>query len=319
LLFANGAGKSTNSVVCEDYESFSDLKKRNLSATSKVLVEDILSGSKPFMKALLSPSEREWLRDLQSETMEAKEVVKFNIGYVSGHKSFFHPSDEVVRSFRLPERSIKKSVVTGRKMNRATLSISEVESATENLWLPDPQRLTAGELRYIAWGEEQSIHMGHKASRRSPWYLVPGVMKPDFFVTVFGDLPRLIINDTGLPASNSILTGKFIKTEKPLYFALSWYTSVTRLGIELSVHSLGGGVLVLVPREADAIRMPPVYHGKVPASLLNRLEKCLRVNNLEGAYAVGDEWLLRNGWNPLDLEKSREIAQRLRLRRITKS
>ena len=35
----------------------------------------------------------------------------------------------------------------------------------------------------------------------------------------------------------------------------SWYSPLTLLSAELEVHSLGGGVMVAVPREADAIRI----------------------------------------------------------------
>ena len=134
-------------------------------------------------------------------------------------------------------------------------------------------------------------------------------------LTVFGELPRLLINDGLLPASNSILIGRFKAPFPAEEFLMLWYSSITRLGIELSVHSLGGGVLVMVPREGDSVMMPKPLRKKVPIALLGKLKKHLELNDIQSAYQVGDEYLLRNGWHSEDIETAKKLAAQFMARR----
>ena len=168
--------------------------------------------------------------------------------------------------------------------------------------------MSPGDLEYIDFGEEIGVQTSHKTSGRNPWYEIPGIVIPDLMLTVFGELPRLLVNDASLPASNSILIGRFKVPFPADEFLMLWYSSVTRLGIELSVHSLGGGVLVLVPREGDAVMMPKPIGKKVSKSLLMKLKNSLQRNDMVSAYEVGDEYLIRNGWNPNDIDMAKKLA-----------
>jgi hypothetical protein len=275
---------------------------------NSITIDEIVSGEKPFMKAHLSPSEREWLSNIQGQCQKAIEYAKFNIGYVSGNKKYFHPSDKVIVEFQLPTTSLKPAVVTARKLSNSGFLTSCLNDELEQLWLPNTAALSAGEKQYVEFGEESGFNASHKTSGRNPWFGVPGVITPDLMLTVFGELPRLLINDAKLPASNSILIGRFKKPFPTDEFLMLWYSSVTRLGIELAVHSLGGGVLVMVPREADSILMPKPIEKKVSTVLLRQLRKHLEANDMPSAYAVGDKYLTSNGWNSTDVEICKKLA-----------
>jgi len=308
LLFADSSGKSTTSIECEDFDSFDSLITNKSTAKNVISIQEILSGNKPFMKVSLTPSDREWLVHVHSQCQRALELVKFNIGYVSGNKSYFHPSKDVIQKYRLPKRSLHNAVVTARKLSNSSYLTSQLTSGIEQVWIPNPSKLTMGELAYIKHGEDSGFNAGNKTSGRKPWYLVPGIVVPDVMLTVFGDLPRLLINDARLPASNSILIGRFKKAFPAQEFLLLWYTSITRLGIELSVHSLGGGVLVLVPREGDSIMMPKPINRKIPQKLFERLLHHLKSNDYSSAYEVGDSYLISGGWDPEDLYRARKLS-----------
>jgi hypothetical protein len=308
LLFADSSGKSTSTVICEDYNTFEDMNMRNAVGVNSVPLDEIISGEKPFMKVHLNNSEREWLERTQLKCQKAIEYAKFNIGYVSGNKDYFHPSDEVIESYRLPNRSLKDAVVTARKLSKSSFLTSELTTGLDKVWLPNHKKLTIGENEYIRYGEKQKFDLSHKTGGRDPWYEIPGVVIPDLMLTVFGELPRLLINDAGLPASNSILIGRFKQPFPQEEFLMLWYSSITRLGIELSVHSLGGGVLVMVPREGDSVMMPKPIGKKVPKSLLKELMNFLEANDMNSAYQVGDEYLILHGWAPDDILKSKELA-----------
>jgi hypothetical protein len=308
LLFADSSGKSTSTVVCENYNTFEDMNLGNSEGVTLIPLEEIISGSKPFMKAHLNNSEREWLERTQLNCQRAFEYAKFNIGYVSGNKDYFHPSVEIVKKYRLPKRSLMDAVVTARKLSKSSFLTSELSAGIDQVWLPNHKKLTPGEEEYIRYGEDQKFDTSHKTGGRNPWYEIPGVVIPDLMLTVFGELPRLLVNDANLPASNSILIGRFKEPFPPEEFLMLWYSSITRLGIELSVHSLGGGVLVMVPREGDSVMMPKPIGKTVKQSSLIKLKGFLEVNDMHSAYEVGDEYLIRHGWNPDDILMAKELA-----------
>jgi hypothetical protein len=318
LLFAEDFGGSTTTVSCEDFDSFSDLQKGKTQRTTSVRVDEILSGSKPFIRALLSEDQRSFVEDLHSRCHSASALVKFNIGYVSGNKTFFHPNKDVIKRFKLPQKSLRPAVVTARRLSGTSFLTSQLQQSMELLWLPNPGRLTKGEVAYIDFGEKSGVGDGRKTSNRHPWFVVPSVVIPDIMLTVFGELPRLLINDLEVPASNSILVGRFHDHVDRDKLLMIWYSSITRLGIELAVHSLGGGVLVLVPREADAIMIPRIPEIAVSPKLLTRLGECLERNDLASAYRVGDDYLLTAGWQQDELTKALHIANKLQSRRSRK-
>jgi hypothetical protein len=315
LLFAEESGKSTSHVICEDYLTFQDMTFGNTSGLNRIPLEEIISGDKPFMKVHLSESERHWLGRVQNQCQKAIEYAKFNIGYVSGNKKYFHPSERDIKEFRLPISSLKDSVVTARKLSSSGYLTSELTTGLEKVWLPSSKKLSQGEKKYIEHGEKMEFNIGHKTGGRKPWFEIPGVVIPDIMLTVFGELPRLLINDRGLPASNSILIGRFKYSIPPEEFLMLWYSSITRLGIELSVHSLGGGVLVMVPREGDSVMMPKPSGQRVPIRLLKKLKKSLELNDMLSAYEIGDEYLIQSGWDPEDIKKAKTLANGFMARR----
>jgi hypothetical protein len=67
---------------------------------------------------------------------------------------------------------------------------------------------------------------------------------------------------------------------------------LTALQCELQVHSLGGGVLVLVPRETAAVRV--AEPSKEAQSGLRVVHQLLRTGRLQDAYSAGDELVLRH-------------------------
>lgn len=315
LLFADSSGKSTTSVICEDFNTFTDVVNEQTAGFNLIPIEEILSGQKPFMKVHLSVADRKWLEKLEKKCQKAIEYAKFNIGYVSGNKKFFHPTEEVIKEFSLPKTSLKKAVVTARKLSKSSYLTSEIDECLEKVWLPNSNKIMPGESKYIQHGVNLGFNSSHKTGGRNPWYVIPGVVIPDILLTVFGDLPRLIINDSKVPASNSILIGRFKNPFPTDEFLMLWYSSVTRLGIELSVHSLGGGVLVMVPREGDSVMMPKPVGKKVPLMHLRKLKEALQVNDMKTAYEIGDEYLLSSGWSKDDILKCQKLATEFMLRR----
>lgn len=317
VLLADRSGSSTHVIESELYATRFALTEGHEPERVTIAVADVLDGSRPFVKALLGEKFGSSLQSFEQRTVRADTYAKFNSGYVDASKAYFHPSAATQCTFDLPARSLRAAAKNARPMAGAGYSTSSLPpGATHSLWLPDVDNLTPGELRYIAAGEKVGVHTGFKTRNRRPWYRVPDVRVPDLLLPVFGELPKMMLNEAGLVASNSVLLGFWRQPVDPSTFILAWYSSPTRLGIELSVHSLGGGVLVVVPREADSIRMPRLPELPPRRELLDQLDEALRAKDLPSAYRVGDAYLLEAGWPEDELATARQMADVLRSWRV---
>ena len=285
ILLADGRGGSTDHVIYEAYESVRDMTGGTSSDGGQVSVKAIINGERAFQRALLPAGLDDLMIDAAAvgTTVRAASLVTFRIGYVAGDKSFFHPNSETVRKHGLPEPSLRKSLINARRLRGQGVWTSGLtEESTDRLWLPNGE-LTDGERIYAAEGERAGVSDGYKARIRSPWYRVPGVKTPDAIVTVFSDKPLLLVNDASYVASNSLLCA-YLKTGTIEQFAASWYNPLTLLSIGLEVHSLGGGVVIMVPNEASNVA---VLRPDGVAPDLKRIDAALRMGDTAAAYDSG--------------------------------
>lgn len=73
--------------------------------------------------------------------------------------------------------------------------------------------------------------------------------------------------------------------EDPASFISSWYTPLTLLSTEMQVHSLGGGVMIAVPKEADAVQLLKET-STLPVDG-DRLNAALCSGDAKAAYGTG--------------------------------
>ena len=291
ILLADNKGSETSSVEFDAFETVADLTADSPLTRASLRIEEVGS-NRPFVTALLDPHMRDIRERLIPFTLPAEDVAAFRIGYVSGDKNFFQPSPSEIDRFQIPETSLRSAVASGRKLRGQGLWTSELTNS-QPLFLPDANNLTKGDLGYIRHGEELAVNERYKCRIREPWYVVPGVKVPDALLTVFSEIPLLMGNDAARVASNSLICA-YLRPDKDLGdFIGQWYTSVTLLSIEEEVHSLGGGVFVLVPKEASRIR---IAHNKHTSSGNHkRINECLRRGDARSAYRVGDDSLVSSG------------------------
>jgi hypothetical protein len=119
-----------------------------------------------------------------------------------------------------------------------------------------------------------------------------------------------MVNDAGTYASNSLLCGYLRDGADAARVAASWYTSLTLLECELRIHSLGGGVLIIIPGEADKVRLPSAGG----TAHLAEVDVALRTGDIASAYSVGDRHVLRAGagLSGAEVELLREGVHQLR-------
>lgn len=294
VLFASGYGAHTQAVT---YETFSNTQALELAEpeTSRVLsIDSIVAGERSFVHALLPARLSAFLEERGSElTRPLGSLCTFNIGYVSGDKNFFNPSKQAISAFGLSADSLVPAITNGRQLKGMGIRTSNKDRSLDDmLFLPkgtSKGQLRKSEAAYVSWGRANKVDQRYKCQVREPWYVVPGVKVPDVLLSVFADRPLMSLNDAGYVASNSLLCG-YMKQGRPSDMVAAWYTSLTMLSCELEVHSLGGGVMILVPNEASRINLPKLEN--VGSVVINGLDRRLRSDHAESAIVFGDEQLL---------------------------
>jgi hypothetical protein len=313
LLFADGAGGSTATVDFEAFETSRDFVAGHEAIRAQVPLSEIVRGDRPFTHALLPPALRLLLHDkVDPHTVELGLLAKFNIGYVTGDKSFFHPQRGVAVKHALPSASLHATVTSARQLRDAGIFTSGLTSS-ERLFLPPAGPLTEGEARYIRKGEREKLNRRYKCRVRKPWWRVPGVLTPDLIVSVFSEEPCMLVNDAQLFASNSLLCG-YVRDGTPRALVAGWFTPLTALQCELHIHALGGGVFVLVPNEISRIRVPKLSGLGLN---LGSLDQAVRNGDFQAAHAWGTRFVLQKALRLSDddvglIEEGREILARWR-------
>lgn len=285
ILLADGRGGATDEVRYVAYETVSDMVAGIKSVGGVVEIASILAGERAFQRQLLPAGLEDLVTEAKASSwiMPASDMAAFHIGYVAGNKKYFHPDAATAKSYRLPEASLRPALVNARKLRGQGLWTSGVsEAATDHLWLPGDD-LSSGEQRYVHYGEQTGVSAGYKASLRQRWYVVPAVREPDAIVSVFSDRPMVLVNDASWVATNSFLCA-YMRQYSAVELAAAWYNPLTLLTIGLEVHSLGGGVVVMVPNEAS--RVSVLQPDKARADV-KQIHKALLSGDMLAAYDCG--------------------------------
>jgi hypothetical protein len=292
LLFADGFGGSTSAIELDAYETVAQLAASEPVVNRTISLDQVVNGDRAFLQALLPDEAVDLLTErLHLVTVPASELVTFNIGYVTGDKTFFHPDAATIEDHSIPPASLRASLTSSRQLRGMGVRTSALDEAAQtHLFLPTDE-LTEGERRYVAHGVQEGVDQRYKCRIRDPWYVTPYVKVPDVLLPVFTERPALLVNDARYVASNSLLCG-YVKAATAEQLATAWFTSLTTLQLELQVHSLGGGVMVLVPREAGAVRLPT--RVEADAEHLDRVHQLLRDDRIGEAFEAGDDRVLRD-------------------------
>ena len=291
VLLADNYGEQTQTVHYQAFERVEDMADGTPVVDEQIEVEGLARGQRLFIEALLGKELRDFLHDqIEATTTPARNLVTFNIGYVTGDKEFFHPTQELTSRYNLPALSLRPALTSTRSLKNSGLKTSALMQAeTDNLFLPAGDILAEGERQYVNWGEESGVSQRYKCRVREPWFLVPGVRVPDLILSVFSERPVLLINDNKYLASNSLLCG-FAVGATTAEIAAGWYTSLTLLQCELEVHALGGGVMVLIPGEAGSIRLPRQVFAH--EEHIDYIDCQLKKGKTLEAYQSGDQKIL---------------------------
>lgn len=295
LFLADDFGGSTSYVEYSLYGDRRALFDNFPQKTCQILIDDILKGKKPFVWELLNTAQQMLIEDLRQRQIivPISTSCKFRIGYVCADKRFFHPSLDVIRDFRIPPENLTPCIPNSKAINGGTNIGITLEDGQCASMLYIPRKITKGDKDYLDYGVATDVDKKYKCRIRKPWYVTPGVERADLILTVFGDAPKLVGNKGCYAVSNSLLSGTLIGELSIEEMLCRWYNSLTLLSIELNVHSLGGGVLVLIPGEADKIEIVADFPKESVAPVIEQMNRRNLSEGLTATYSCGDEIVLK--------------------------
>ncbi|GMO28832.1 MAG: N-6 DNA methylase [Termitinemataceae bacterium] len=315
LLFAEGKGGKTTHIKYNTYNTVDDFMKEKVSKCQQIELSDIVSNNKPFISSLLTSMQQQLLQGLENRGIIKPiiESCKFKIGYVSADKDYFHPNASLIAQYSIPKINLYPAILNAKEINGGTGIGIEVSKGECSSALYLPKKITDGDRRYIQKGEDMLVHQRYKCRQRKPWYVTPDVEIPDVILSVFGEIPKLIANKGNYAVSNSLLCGH-LKGIPAKQLLCRWYNSLTLLSLELNVHSLGGGSFVIIPGEADRLKIISDIPQKNVQNIFTQLNKVTKELNVEAAYALGDKIVLQEIYDMSDndIKIIREAIQILR-------
>jgi hypothetical protein len=266
LLFADGHGQQTSDIRFTTLQRF----KRILSPPrqyARVSVDEWRTTWGRRLRPFLIPTEsRELYREIigDPKTKRLGDLASVGIGYVSGANDFFHLRPSEAKSLGIPDRMLHPTVRNGR-----ALPEKRVTHATVAKWRQDDEQmlllrieksansLPSAVTRYLDTDAGRLARTAYKCRVREPWYSVPDVQVPDFFLSYMSGVePSLVRNEAGCTCTNSVHSVR-LRSEVNKSLLDTWESSFTRLSCELEGHPLGGGMLKLEPREAGRVGLTP--------------------------------------------------------------
>lgn len=288
LLYAEGFGQHTTEIRFSTLPSF----RRMLAPPTRFIrvpMSDWRSTwgrrLRPF---LMNAEARELYREAvtHSKTRRFGELAKIGIGYVSGANDFFHLRPSEANRLRIPQQLLHPTVRNGRALPARRLTSAVVgkwhrdDQQVLLLRVPKADRVPASVARYLDSEAGHVAREAYKCRVRDPWYSVPDVQVPDFFLSYMSGLEAsLVRNDAGCTCTNSVHSVRVRDGVNVSNLLGVWEAPFIKLSSELEGHPLGGGMLKLEPREASQIALPA-------ASVLLRMNAPV----IEEALSTLREW-----------------------------
>jgi adenine-specific DNA methylase len=249
------------------------------------------------------------------------------VGITTGANDFFTVPLSIVEEYQLSEYA---KPMVGRSVQVNSIVFTEDDwkinkhskAKAHLLVFPSKHRINGhkGVNSYIALGESLGINKGYKTGIRDDWFVVPSIKVSDaLFIRRNNRYPRLILNKAAAYTTDTMHRVFVKKGANTNAFIASFYNSLSLAFSEIVGRSYGGGVLELMPSEAEKILLP--YH-KDNAELLPVIDEMMRAKKSidEILKVTNNEFLKQKfGFSKQDIELSNTIWKKLSSRRLNRN
>lgn len=196
------------------------------------------------------------------------DIGSIDIGVVTGSNGYFILTQDEATKRGLPTDLLRP--IVQRPGDVKGLTVRDEERRLLLLIPPGEAPDDASLGKYLRAGKKKRVHQGYKCRVRRYWYSVPiPKKKPHAFLPYMtGDVPRLIVNESGALSTN-LLHGLTLSEDAPDVRALSaaMLSSITAFSAEVEGRAYGGGVLKLETRESERL-LVPTFSKEIEAALV---------------------------------------------------
>ena len=298
LLFADGFGKTTNEIGFSAVEAVNTEDSLPRPAVRIDVAEWRNAWRRRLRPYLLAPRPRATYlaaaaaadspcaataKRQRDAPVRLRDVAAIDLGYVSGANGFFHLAPSSAVKAGIPDRFLQTTVRSAR-----TLPATELTAETVGRWrrnddpmlllrIPKAATVPARVRGYLDSNAGQRVREAYKCRHRKPWYSVPDVRVPDFFLTYMaGRTANLVRNAAGASCTNALHGVRLRRPALAAELPSAWRTPLARLSCELEGHALGGGMLKLELKEAGRVVLPFGSAARGPAREIEEAVSVMR-------------------------------------------
>lgn len=265
LLYAEGFGGKTDEIRFSTLDHFRVMQtppRQFLAVSVREWRTEWRRRLRPFLLPLAA---RDLYRTIARNRTSRRfgDWAQIGIGYVTGANDFFHLRASQADALRIPDGVLYPTVRNSRALPLRSLSREMVEGWRRQddpillLRLSRNGGLSAPIRRYLDSDAGRLARQAYKCRVREPWYVVPDVQVPDFFLSYMsGTQPSLVRNDARCSCTNSVHGVRLKPGVSGRQVEARWDHPFVRLSCEIEGHPLGGGMLKLEPREASQVILP---------------------------------------------------------------
>jgi adenine-specific DNA-methyltransferase len=248
------------------------------------------------------------------------------VGITTGSNDFFTIPLTIVEQYNLYEyarpmvgRSVQVNSVIFTNKDWEKNKFSKAKAHL--LVFPERNKLNQknGAVKYIEQGERLGINNGYKCGIRDDWFVIPSLkISEALFIRRNNLYPRLIINQAEVYTTDTMHRVFVREGTNIRALTASYYNSLSLAFTEVCGRSHGGGVLELMPNEAERVLLP--YNAN-NASLLLTIDKLIRnKTNIETVLKITNQIILSDnfGLTQKEIKMAHGIWKKLSSRRLNR-
>lgn len=298
LLYTDGFGGRTGEIRFTALDAFDpdECRQPPRHAVAVPVGEWREQWSRRLRPFLLPAAVRELYQEAAQHpaARRLRDIANVGIGYVSGANDFFHLRPSDAERWGIPAMLLHPAVRNGRALPARSLTRSTIakwRAADDPVMLLRLPKIRATELPtavrgYLDSSAGREARQAYKCRVRDPWFSVPDVHMPDYFMSYMSGVSAGLVRNAGGATCTNSVHGVRVKDPAGMAsFLAAWDSSFMALSREVEGHPLGGGMLKLEPREAGQLLLAPAE--LLPARTADGLNNALRTMRRWRHYAKG--------------------------------
>jgi len=251
------------------------------------------------------------------------EYGRVEVGVVTGDNDFFIVSEEQATTLG-GDGFLAPIITSARHLTGIRLTAADFRRVASQgrpvylIHITYPLAGLTSQLReYFARGEKEGVNLKFKCRMRDPWYAVPSVWPADaLLLRQAGDMPRLVHLTKKCASTDTIHRVRWHQPSLGKRHVAGFLNTWSLIACELMGRSYGGGVLELMPSEANSIPVPPAMEQLDAA--FDAVDERVRQREFAAAIELVDAVVTARRFSASDRQTARGILAKLIARRKTR-